>query len=67
MTKIEKLMLSANIADKAQQEIAFCRGQLARAYNRPRTGVLVPKFATAEENDAFDRGWMAADARFEQG
>jgi len=64
MTKIEKLMLSANIADKAQQEIAFCRGQLARAYNRPRTGVLVPKFATAQEHEAFDAGWVEADQHF---
>lgn len=64
MTKIEKLMLSANIADKANQEIAFCRGQLARAYNRPRTGVLVPKFETAEEVAAFDNGWVSADQRF---
>jgi hypothetical protein len=64
MTKIEKLTTAAKIADRAQQEVAFCRGQLARAYNRPRTGVLVPKFATGEEAARFDAGWVDADTQF---
>jgi hypothetical protein len=51
------------IADEANQKIAWARGQLARAYNRPRTGVLVPKFETDQERDAFSRGWSDADDR----
>lgn len=61
MTKMAKLMAVAAIVDKANEEIAFARGQLSRAYNRPKTGCLVPKFETDEQLAAFTRGWDAAD------
>ena len=64
VTKIEKLMTAAKLADAANEAIARNRGILARAYNRPRTGVLVPKFTTAQEAGQFDAGWVEADQHF---
>lgn len=61
--RLSRLIAAAALVDAAQTEIARQRGVLARAHNRPKTGVLVPRFDTDAEHDAFVEGWEEADAR----
>lgn len=65
MTKTETAVARIQLIDLANLEIAFCRGQIARANNRPRAGVLVPKFEDAAELSSWERGWDAANAKLE--
>lgn len=64
VTKIETLIARVQIVDAADVEIAFCRGQQARAHNRPKTGILVPKLEPAQLA-AWAKGWDAADAKLQ--
>ncbi len=63
MTKIETLIARTRLVEAAEIAIARQRGIMARAHNRPRTGVLVPKFDSTEQTEAFYSGWDEADAR----
>lgn len=61
MSKTETAVLAIRISEKAAQEIAFCKGQIA-ACHRTNKGNLIPKFDTDEELDAWNRGWDSAKA-----
>lgn len=67
MTKLNAAIARITLIDAANLEIAHCRGQIARANNRPRSGVLVPKFTDEAELGAWERGWDAAEAQLTQG
>lgn len=60
MSKIERMVAAARMVEAAEHQIAFERGRQARAHNRPKTGVLVPKLDEACL-DQWIAGWEAAD------
>ncbi len=57
MTKIEATTATLKIEQKAREEIAFCRGQIARCH-RNTIAHLMPKFESAEEVAAYERGFQ---------
>jgi hypothetical protein len=64
MTKLDRVIAAAKLIDAAHVAIARQRGVLARANNRPRSGILVPHFNTSAEHEAFAMGWDEADEHF---
>lgn len=61
MTKTESAIARIQIVEAAQIEIARQKGKIARAYNRPNTGVLVPKTESQAEHDAWMEGHEEAN------